>query len=60
MDKKNSKNSLPTTQEINASSPGTLAMERFKLALAIDEDNSQEAQELKNQLLDDHTPEDDG
>jgi len=52
MDKKNIRDIVPTTQKINASSPGTLALERFKLALAIGEEEGEEAQGLRNSLLD--------
>jgi hypothetical protein len=48
----NNKDSIPTTEKINTSSPGTLAIERFKLALTIDDSEGREAQKLKDQLLD--------
>lgn len=54
MDEKNIKNIVPTIQEINASSPGTLALERFKLALTIGEDDGEEAQELRDNLLEEN------
>jgi hypothetical protein len=50
MDQKNIKSMVPSTSEINASTPGVLAFERFKIAQTIQED-TKEAQELKNALL---------
>lgn len=52
MDDKNNTNMVPTTQEINASSPGHIALERFKLALTINDEESNEAKELKKSLSD--------
>jgi len=51
MDKKRYKDIVPSDPEINASSPGVLALERFKLAMALGDDESEMAQELKDFLL---------
>jgi len=57
MDEKKLKDIVPSTQEINASSPGTLALERFKLAMAIGDDAREEMRELRDDLLgDNHDP----
>jgi len=51
MDEKTYKDILPSDQKINASSPGTLALERFKLAMALGDDESEMTQQLKEFLL---------
>jgi hypothetical protein len=50
MEKENIKDIVPSTLEINTSTPGVLALERFKLAQSI-QDDSKEAKNLKDVLL---------
>ncbi|NLT95186.1 MAG: hypothetical protein GXW85_06560 [Clostridia bacterium] len=54
MDKENIKETVLSTSEINASPPGLLALERFKIAQTIQED-TKEAQELRNALLEEES-----
>ena len=51
MDEKRYTDIVPSDQEINASSPGVLALERFKLAMALSDDESEMAEELKDFLM---------
>ncbi|MFZ7101702.1 MAG: hypothetical protein ACOWWO_03460 [Peptococcaceae bacterium] len=51
LEKKELEQIIPSDAKINTSSPGVLAIERFKAALALNTDEREKAQELRETLL---------